>query len=63
MNIVLYIGFFLSTYVVSVVLLVTLKTILEKKGINNIKDNKFDNYFLILMTIYNLICLAIYLYK
>lgn len=56
----IYIGFFLSAFVISCVLLGIFKTILEKKKIENISDKNFDNWYLIIQTIFILICIWIY---
>lgn len=58
-----WLGLFLMAYFFSCILLVTFKTILKKRDIKDMTDNKFDNYFLIILTIYNLILIAIYLKK
>ena len=36
---------------------------MKKKGIKDTEDNWFDNYFLIVQTIYNVIVIVIYLKK
>lgn len=52
-----YISSLLIAFVLSCVLLVTLKTILEKKKIESIKDERFNNCFLVIMTIFITICI------
>jgi hypothetical protein len=60
---VIWLGLLIMAYVISCVLLVTFKTILKKKEIKDMEDNWFDNYFLIVQTIYNVIVIVVYLKK
>lgn len=58
-----WLGLLIMAYFISCVLLVTFKTVLKKKEIKDMEDNWFDNYFLIVQTIYNVIVIVVYLRK
>ena len=47
----------LIAYVLSCILLVTLKTVLEKKKIESVKDEQFDKCFLVIMITFITICM------
>ena len=53
-------GIVLACYVISCILLTTLKTICEKNNVVSITEKKFEDIFLIIMTVFLFLCVIVF---